>query len=207
MIPNRIQCRHNFINAIANNDAKQTLVGLWAYGSNFYGVYPVFGDHSRVTPLMVAIDVGDVKMVERLLTHHRDPADPNMICEGSPLFTSGDFGDYLYISPLARCLQRHYLADPSHKQNFVDIYNRLRDFDADLYATPHGVGSDLHKTSVQEQWEDDIDQQMAKALIHLHEQLETHYQIHKENQRMKAMLENTIEQAEISQASTKKHKI
>lgn len=206
MLPNRIKGRHDFINAIANSDATQTMVGLWGCGSNFYGVYFVFGDHSRVTPLMVAIDVGDVKMVDRLLTHHREPADPNMICEGSPLFTSGDFGDYLYISPLARCLQRHHLADHSQKQTFVDIYNRLRDFDADLYATPP-VDSDCPKTPLQEHWERDIDQQMAKALTHLHEELETQYQIHKENQRVKTLLENTVTQVNAPQASTKKQKI
>jgi len=206
MLPNRIKGRHDFINAIASNDTTQMMLGVWSCGCNFYGVYSVFGDYSRVTPLMVAIERGDFKTVERLLTHSRDPADPNMICEGSPLFTSGDFGDYLYISPLARCLQRHHLAEPAQKQAFTDIYNRLRDFDADLYATPP-VNSDLSKTALQENWERDIDQQMAKVLTHLHEQLEGQYQIHKENQRVRALLENTVKQVDVPQASPKKQKI
>lgn len=207
MLPNRIRLRQDFINAIVNDNTPQIMVGLWSAGCNFYGVYSVFGEHSRVTPLMVAVDRGDLKLVSRLLTHRRDPADPNMICEGSPLFTCGDFSDYLYISPLARCLQRHYLADPSQKQTFADIYNHLRDCDADLYATPPVVGSDLCKTPVQENWELDIDQQMAKALTHLHEQLEAQYQIYKENQRVKKLLENTVKHVDIPHVSTRKQKI
>lgn len=207
MLPTRIRLRQDFLNAIANDSLQNVMVGLWSCGCNFYGSDPIFGEHSRVTPLMMAVDRGDAKLVNRLLTHSRDPADPNMICEGSPLFTCGDFSDYLYISPLARCLQRHHLAEPAQKQSFADIYNRLRDCGADLYATPFVEGSDLSKTPVQENWEFDIDHQMAKVLTHLHEQLEEQYQIHKENHRVKALLETTVKHIDVSQASKKKQKI
>lgn len=207
MIPKRIELRQAFINAIETNDKAQLMVGIWGIGPNFHCVDPAFGEYSSVTPLLAAIERGNAKLVERLLTHHT-PADPNAMCEGTPLFTSGDFSDFLYISPLLRCLQRHHLADPAHKQTFVDIYTTLRDHNADLYATP--TIDREHKTPLQESWETNVDQQMSFGLKNLHAQLEEQYQHNKTTHSLKKTLEHAVQStvnASKTATSTRKQKI
>lgn len=193
MLPNRIRIRHEFLNAIVNNDNANIMVGLWTIGTNFCGVSSAFGEHSSVTPLMVAIDQGNAKLVNRLLNHKRDPADPNAICEGRALITNQYFDDFLYISPLVRCVQRYHLASPAQKQTFVEIYNDLRDHDADLYAAPPVQYSDLGKTPLQERWESDIEDQMDSNTHNAHAEIEKQYQQHKHNQQLKSKLQNAVD--------------
>jgi len=195
MIPNRIRLRHEFLNAIVNNDNANIMVGLWTMGTNFHGVSSAFGEHSTVTPLMVAIDQGNAKLVNRLLNHKRDPADPNAICEGRALITNQDFGDFLYISPLVRCVQRYHFAPLAQKQTFVEIYNDLRDHDADLYAAPPVQYSDLGKTPLQQRWESDIQDQMDPNTHTAHGEIEKQYQQHKHNQQLKSKLQNAVDSA------------
>lgn len=205
MLPPRIERRQTFINAIASNDDAQIMVGVWGIGPNFHCADPAFGEYSSVTPLMAAIERGNTKLVQRLLTHVRDPADPNAICEGVALFTTGEFGDFLYISPLVRCIQRHHLASPSNKQTFEQIYNLLRARDADLYAVPPTQG-DTGKTPTQEIWERNIEIQMTHELTALHAHLEEQYQQHTSNQNLKSKLQNAVNAAE-TPTSTRKQKI
>ena len=203
MIPPRIQRRQDFINAIARNDNKEIFMGFWGAGPNFHCADPNFGEYSTVTPLMAALDRGNAKLVDRLLKHPSDPADPNAICEGVALFTTGDFGDFLFISPLARCIQRHYVSTPEHKQTFEEIYGMLRDNNANLYAAPSVKSED--KTPTQNMWQRNIENQMNRELTVLHTQLEEQYQQQKANQHLKSKLQNAINHQ--PELATRKQKI
>lgn len=196
---NRRLAQRGFLNAIRENH-KIALLGYLVSTTSvdFLMSAPEFGADSLVSPLMLAIELRNPDLVERLLKKN---ADPNLICFGDIVGSSGNG----YISPLLRCAQ-HAQQNPQD-DTWGRIYNALVRHQAKIMGAvglgrPNinsgNIGMDLVDA-----WESDLQDQYTLDIRATIKRLNQHYENSCQADRLQAVVSSETTEVGYSKRASK----